>query len=183
MNKRKHRGNGVQFRGKPIYQLYSRISKNSVTGCWNWEGAMLGSTGYGEFTNKALPQKTTTAHRASWILHKGPVPDGLMVCHTCDNRRCVNPEHLYVGTGVDNMRDRSIRGRVTHAKLDEAKVREMRQLRQQGWSWRRLSQRYGLATFAIVQATTGATWKHIDEPVPTITISSGRRKGHVGEMG
>ena len=109
---KKHNGNGVKFRGKPKEQLYAYISKNPITGCWIWEGALFRQSGYGQICNKALDKSPTTAHRASWQIHNGPIPEGKMVLHKCDVRRCVNPEHLYVGDNADNMKDRSERGRV-----------------------------------------------------------------------
>ena len=140
-------------------------------------GALFKGSGYGQFGNRALAKSPTTAHRASWEIHNGPIPDGMMVCHKCDNRKCVNPDHLYLGTNADNMRDRSQRGYVHQMRLDEAKVREMRQLRQQGWSWRKLAARYGVHHNAIVEATMGRSWAYVDEPIPTIVIAPGRRRG------
>ncbi len=176
----KHRGNGIEFRGKPKEQLYSRISKNEITGCWNWVGALFQGTGYGQFSNKALAESPTTAHKASWVIHNGPVPDGLFVCHHCDNRKCVNPDHLYLGTNSQNMIDRSKRGYVHQRALTEDAVREMRQLRQKGWSWRKLADRYGVQMNAVRFATLGKSWSFVDEPIPTIVIKGGRpRKTHV----
>jgi hypothetical protein len=151
---------------------------NALTGCWIWTGPKHGGrsgTGYGQMTRKELGP-AMPAHRASWILNRGPIPDGVMVCHKCDNRICVNPDHLYLGTNADNMRDRSQRGYVHQMRLDEAKVREMRQLRQQGWSWRKLAARYGVHHNAVVDATMGRSWAYVDEPIPTIVIGPGRRK-------
>jgi hypothetical protein len=152
--------------------------ENTVTGCWIWTGRKHGGrrakTGYGQVAHN---NKFLLAHRAAWLLFHGPIPSGMMVCHKCDVRLCVNPEHLYLGTNADNMRDRSQRGYVHQMRLDEAKVREMRQLRQQGWSWRGLAARYGVHHNAIVEATMGRSWAYVDEPIPTIVIGPGRRKG------
>jgi hypothetical protein len=167
------RGNGMEFRGEPKAQLYDRISKNPISGCWNWIGNFYG-TGYGQFKNKVINAKPIHAHRASWIIHNGPIPKGAMVLHDCDNRRCVNPEHLHLGDNKINMIERSQRGYVHQRALDESKIREMRQLRQQGWGWMKLAKRYGVAQNAIIEATMGKSWAWIDEPIPTYVGITGR---------
>lgn len=76
-------------------------------GCWLWQGRP-GADGYGQFR---VGVGTTKAHRFSYELHKGPVPPGLHVLHKCDVRLCVNPEHLFLGTALTNMRDMIAKGR------------------------------------------------------------------------
>jgi hypothetical protein len=75
--------------------------------CWEWTGK-LNDEGYGQFRHAG----ENSAHRTSWVLHHGPITDGLWVLHHCDNRRCVRPDHLYLGTVQDNVRDAMSRDRV-----------------------------------------------------------------------
>lgn len=85
----------------------SKFKKTSDGTCWIWIGSIWrNSSGYGAFYTG---QNNVQAHRVSYELYKGPIPEGLLVLHTCDNRICVNPDHLYVGTNTDNMIDRGIR--------------------------------------------------------------------------
>lgn len=97
--------------------LADRFWKYAVVGmeCWGW-AAYTTSKGYGHIR---LPDgRAGKAHRVSWELHYGPIPDGLFVCHTCDNPQCCNPAHLFLGTNADNAADREAKGR--SARIDNA---------------------------------------------------------------
>ncbi len=104
--------NGRRYRTgrkpKPIFKRFTeKTNKSGPGGCWLWT-CMVNNYGYGLmqcFGRHAL------AHRLSWVIHYGPIPDGLFVCHRCDVRHCVNPTHLYLGTNTDNMRDMHAKGR------------------------------------------------------------------------
>jgi hypothetical protein len=91
--------------------FWNRVQKSD--GCWLWTGhrfRKLGNRGgYGQVRN--LSGRATVAHRVSWVLTHGEIPSGLMVCHRCDNPPCVRPDHLFLGTNSDNMRDMAAKGR------------------------------------------------------------------------
>lgn len=102
------------------------------SGCWEWT-RYIRPAGYGMV---GIPgqYRTIDAHRASWMVHRGPIPDGLFVCHTCDNRKCINPDHLWLGTHQDNIDDMVRKGRSPRscgeasgmAKLTTEQVAEIR---------------------------------------------------------
>ena len=95
-------------RAEPVRDRFFRKFVVSDSGCWEWSG-LRHRSGYGHFT---LPgHKKVRAHRLSYELHKGPIPDGLFVLHRCDNPPCVNPEHLWLGTAKDNLHDAIKKGR------------------------------------------------------------------------
>lgn len=83
-------------------------------GCWEWKGD-LHPNGYGYTTNYET-RKRSHVHRLSYQIFKGEIPFGLYVCHHCDNPRCINPDHLWVGTAKENMQDAARKGRLAHQK-------------------------------------------------------------------
>ncbi len=86
-------------------------------GCWLWNGSLI-RAGYGTLSHSVKPK---LAHRYSWVLHNGPIPVGLFVCHHCDVRNCVRPDHLFLGTHSDNMRDALAKGRYAHQRMTHCK--------------------------------------------------------------
>ncbi len=92
-------------------RFFSKVEKTES--CWNWIAAIRGKSGYGAFR---LNGKTQSAHRVSYVLHKGEIPEDLLICHSCDNRRCVNPNHLFICTYYENMQDCKNKGRIVTPK-------------------------------------------------------------------
>lgn len=134
--------------------------------CWNWVGWCR--EGYGRIS--IGNQVFRSAHRVSWELHNGPIPDGLFVLHKCDNTRCVRPDHLFLGTKGDNNRDRHSKGRSgSHVgelngrrKLSEADVIEIRRLFSP-WKCRYsdLATRFGVSTGTINSIVNRRTWTNL----------------------
>lgn len=105
-------------RGRPRYtveNIHNFVDKDAA-GCWNWKGHR-NWLGYGVIRKDPRPdqKKVLFAHRWSYEAHKGPIPSGLHVMHSCDNPACINPDHLSVGTHVDNMRDMAEKGRARNS--------------------------------------------------------------------
>lgn len=141
--------------------------------CWIWKGSKF-INGYGEIR---LPKGNVTgAHRISWILFNGPIPKGMHVCHKCDNRLCVNPEHLFLGTPKENYDDMVKKGRKPRqprgehysigstnprAKIDEAQAIDIRNQFESGIAIDQLAEKFNLTKTNIRLIINRKTWKHI----------------------
>jgi len=86
------------------------VARGTAGECWLWMGSVK-DTGYGQFTINSLQKAPLRAHRVAWEIANGPIPKGLHVLHHCDNRRCVNARHLFLGTNHDNIKDMWAKGR------------------------------------------------------------------------
>lgn len=124
-----------------------------VNDCWEWQAHVCPKTGYGKLTT---PTKNYKAHRLSYELFKEPVPEDLMVCHKCDNRLCVNPDHLFVGTRIDNAYDMVRKERQGGAKLTWETVNEIRQT---SGPLQPIADRYGVSKNLISLVKLNRIWK------------------------
>lgn len=130
----------------------------SESGCWIWVGCCQPS-GYGKV--RLYSKAPEQAHRAFYIVLKGPIPDGLHVRHTCDVRCCVNPDHLVLGTPSENMQDMARRERGNTRRLRAENVKEIRERYALGATQSDLSGDFGVAQTTISQIVTGKSWRHV----------------------
>lgn len=138
-------------------------------GCIHWTGSR-NKHGYGKIylgRNENGSKIEPFAHRWAWEHHNGPIPDGMIVCHKCDNPICMNPSHLFLGTDTDNMADRDSKGRQARgersklSKLTAQDVTAIRALHSQGFKIGRLAEMFGITYPGISGIVHRRTWKHI----------------------
>jgi hypothetical protein len=131
----------------------------SETGCWEWQGAE--SAGYGVMMRN---RQRLRVHRLSYELWCGPVPDGMVMRHKCDNPCCVNPSHLEPGTQAQNIHDIVVRGRHGRTKLTLEQIDAIRASAEPN---RAMADKYGVGIIAIRRARNGETWKHVPRGTKT----------------
>jgi len=119
--------------------------------CWNWS-AQIDDCGYGRFQ---IDGKSKHAHRISYQIFKGEIPDGLCVCHTCDNRKCVNPNHLFLGTKKDNSIDMARKGRAPNSKLTTVQVRVIKEAIDKGYVKNQIAKYFKVRHSALDSITNG----------------------------
>src|SRR5208282_854629 len=158
-------------------EIFSLVQTVPESGCWIWMGS-INSSGYG---NASHNRKTIRAHRLSWTLFNGLIPDGLWVLHKCDVPSCVNPSHLFLGTAGDNTQDALSKGRMAYGerhgltKLTTDLVIEIRRRYTSGESPRAIGASLGMNRDSIRKLATGITWRHVPGAVPPISYSEAGR--------
>lgn len=150
------------WKPKPLAErFWSMVDKSSSNGCWNWTGALQGR-GYGIIS---LKHKNLMAHRVSYEIHNGKINKDNFICHLCDNRKCVNPLHLFQGTAKDNTQDASNKNRLPfgenhhQSKLSEDAVIAIRKLRKNGMSGPKLGKIFGVNHVTIYRICKKIIWR------------------------
>ncbi len=156
----------IEWTDETVARFWTYVQKGD--GCWQWLGGTFGGR-YGQF--RALGRKVK-AHRFAWEITYGPVPNGKILCHRCDNMLCVRPHHLFVGTHADNAADRSAKGRSARfnapilkgdrnpsAVLTVTKVATIRDRLSKGERRAELAAQFNVSKSTIDQIARGETWR------------------------
>jgi hypothetical protein len=180
--KRKHGDANYQYRPprRPLIErFHEKCEINSLFDCWIWIGA-TDLKGYGKIYIGERASPAMAAHRVSWELHCGPIPEGLNVLHRCDNPPCVNPSHLFLGTIADNNADMDAKGRRVSkprfgprppeqilrgdrhpmAKLTAVQVFQIRERLTAGQQGKIIAIDFGISADTVSRIKIGRTWKH-----------------------
>lgn len=166
----------VWLRGNSVERFWAKVNKDGPTPahrpeigpCWVWT-ASTDRKGYGLFA----PFRGKAAHRASWTYANGAIPVGMEVCHACDNPPCIRPDHLFLGTHLENMLDSKSKGRMgainpargpdnPKTVLTADQVREIRRLRASGVTAQSIADGLGVSRPAVSAAANRRTWKYIE---------------------
>ncbi len=158
----------ILLSSQDVSKFWERVSKSSPEKCWEWTGC------YSRKYGRLMLQKNgwVSAHRISYELFFGKIPigqgqHGVCVLHKCDNPKCVNPHHLFLGSNLDNIKDMKNKGRVSrgdshiNAKLTCADIPEIRRLSRAGKSCKYIGKMFGVSGVSIWGVRSGRTWSHV----------------------
>lgn len=145
-------------------EFWLRVDKHKSTECWLWTGSKT-KDGYGQFGGR---RRRIYAHRFSWELHNGPIPRGMNILHECDRTNCINPDHLFLGTQADNVKDMVMKNRqavgekLPQSILSEIDVNEIRRLHATGrFSLLLLAEIFRTVNTNIWHIVHRRSWRHI----------------------
>jgi hypothetical protein len=158
-------------------RFWENVQKAEGEACWLWTGAR-DRRGYGYLS---VEGRFAGAHRASWMIHQGPIPPGMGVLHRCDTPPCVNPAHLFIGTHLDNMADRDQKGRTRkgetqpRARLTGEAVADIRRRHAAGEEIASIAADHGIAQTTVTNVANGARWAHLGGAVEGKRMVKGER--------
>lgn len=151
---------------RPLADRFWEKVDKSGGGCWLWTGTVT-DRGYGSVNTGGKHGPSRGAHRVAWELTHGPIPKGMVVCHSCDNPPCVRPDHLFLGSQRANLRDASAKKRTMRGedhvfhRLTEADVMDIRTRHADGTSQADLAREYGLNHQHVSSIVGGRAWAHL----------------------
>jgi hypothetical protein len=159
----------------PREKFLAKVCPDLASGCWLWQG-LVRADGYGYLVFAGARRR---AHRVAWLLFRGEIGFGLVVCHKCDVRACVNPEHLFLGTPDDNAQDMVAKGRTlrgeehTSARLTAEQVSRIKtMLAEDRMHVSEIARQFGVAYTTIQAIKTGKTWRHVAARAMSVASSS-----------
>ncbi len=155
----------IYFRKSPTERFWNNVEIRGDDECWEYRPNVKG---YGRYANFSIEKgNNVQAHRYAYLISYGVDPGDKQVCHTCDNPRCCNPRHLFLGTTQENTADRDAKGRMArgskqhNAKLTDEDVVRIRALRAQGLSHGRIADMFHVSVATIKDIDKRRTWNHI----------------------
>ncbi len=163
------------FTADQLTRFWLKVDKSK--GCWLWTPPSS-AHGYGQLKINGRP---VAAHRISWVIHNGQIPLEAYVLHRCDVRNCVNPDHLFIGSHEENMRDMIKKGRHSHpkgeknsnAKLTEMQIYQIRELYDSGgYTYKSISELYGVKSAAIGKIVGLKTWGHLPRELHPVNMEN-----------
>lgn len=156
----------ISLSEKDVSRFWSKVKIGGPDECWEWQ-AGKSEKGYGTFQ---LKNGNFFAHRISWVLSFGEIPNDYCVCHKCDNPACVNQKHFFLGTYDDNNKDRARKGRSADvsgennpsAKLKVGDVVLIKNMTEQGKSQRKIARMFGVGKSTVARIQQGTHWKDVE---------------------